>query len=1121
MNCPRCQQDNPPDSRFCAGCGARLAAVCGVCGATPLAGSRFCNQCGTPLAAQTAVPSRFVSPEAYTPRHLAERILTSRSAVEGERKQVTVLFADVKGSLELLADRDPEQARKLLDPVLELMMEAVHRYEGTVNQVMGDGIMALFGAPLAQEDHAVRACYAALRMQAAVGRYAEQARRSEGVLIQVRVGLNSGGVVVRSIGSDLHMDYTAVGPTVHLAARMEQLAAPGSILISVDTLHLVEGYVEVKALGPTPVRGLAEPVETYEVIAAGPVRSRLQAAAARGLTRFVGREAEVELLRRVLQHADQGHGQVVAVVGEPGVGKSRLCFEFTRSHRVASWLVLESSAVSHGKATPYLPVIDLLKAYFRVDPRDDARAVREKVAGKVLMLDRSLEEALPPLLALLDVPVDDPRWQALDPPERRRRTLDAVKRLLLREARVQPLLLVFEDLHWIDSESQVFLDSLVDSLPTTRVLLLVNYRPEYRHDWGNKTYYTQVRLDALPRESAEELLDSLLGPDDRHTPLKRLVIERTEGNPFFLEETMRALVETKVLVGERGAYRLAGGLGDLRVPATVQAILAARIDRLPPDEKRLLQAASVIGKDVPFTLLQAIADADDVALRRQIAHLQAAEFLYESRLFPDLEYTFKHALTHEVAYGSLLHERRRAHHARIVEILEQIPGDRLPELVELLGHHALRGELWEKAVRYLAQAGKRALATSANTAALGFLEQALVALEHLPETRQTVELAIDLRFDLRAALLALGEFDRMQNLLREAETLAERIGDRVRLGWALSHMGEPLRAAGAYERQIEVAERALAIATAEGDPLLAVQLNFQLGSAYSALGAHEHALEFVGKNTQLRVVELFLEQARRGTTRPVPASFSLQARILADLGRFGQAIAIGEEGVRVAEASDRPLPRVTALAGLGRVYVYQGDVRRAVPLLERAVEASRSWDLWLLFHGSAAALAYAYAISGRMADAIPLLVETGDHLRSRKVLRPAASEIWLGEAYLAVDRLDDARRFATHACDLARARQETPDLAYALRLLGAIAAGGDPPDAGTGEACYCEAMAFANGLGMRPLVARCRLGLGALYRRTRRREEAREHVAAAADMFREMEMRFWLERAEAERASLG
>jgi class 3 adenylate cyclase len=656
-------------------------------------------------------------PLAYTPSYLAEKILTSRSALEGERKQVTVLFADLKGSMELLAERDPEDARQLLDPVLDHMMAGVHQYEGTVNQVMGDGIMALFGAPLAHEDHAVRACYAALAMQAAIRRYSEAMRRVHGVEVQIRVGLHSGEVVVRAIGNDLHMDYSAIGQTTHLAARMEQLAPPGSIRLTADTLRLAEGLVRVTALGPVPVKGLTAPVNVFELVEASAIRRRLQAAA-RGLTRFVGREVELVALQQALAQAEAGHGQIVARLGDAGVGKSRLVYEVVHSHRTQGWRVLESASVSYGKATPYFPVIDLLKRYAHVEDRDEPRTVRAKVTGHVLTLDEALQDLLPALLALLDALPDDSPFLTLDPPQRRQRTLDALKRVLLRESQVQPLLLVCEDLHWMDTETQALLDSLVESVPTARLLLLVNYRPEYQHGWGSKTYYIQLRLDPLPPASADAFLQALLGEDPSLVPLKPLLIARTEGNPFFLEESVRTLVETGVLVGTPGAYYLAQAVPSIQVPATVQAVLAARIDRLPPEEKRLLQTAAVLGMEVPLALLQAIAELPEAALHRGLTHLQAAEFLYETRLFPKREYTFKHALTHEVAYTTLLQERRRTLHARIVEALEALAGARLADQVERLAHHAVRGEVWDKAMIYCQQAGARADARAAFREAL-------------------------------------------------------------------------------------------------------------------------------------------------------------------------------------------------------------------------------------------------------------------------------------------------------------------------------------------------------------------------------------------------------------------
>ncbi|MDO8474855.1 MAG: adenylate/guanylate cyclase domain-containing protein [Candidatus Rokubacteria bacterium] len=919
MKCSRCQHENASEARYCNACGVRLDLTCPSCGHGNAPSSLFCNQCGHALngSGSAASAQRFVSPESYSPKHLAEKILTSKAALEGERKQVTVLFADLKGSMELLADRDPEEARKILDPVLTLMMDAVHHYEGTVNQVMGDGIMALFGAPLAHEDHAVRACYAALRMQESVAQYAEGVLRSQGVPIQIRVGLNSGEVVVRAIGSDLHMDYTAVGQTTHLAARMEQMATPGTILLAPATLQLAEGYVQVAARGPVAVKGLPDPVEIYALTGASAQRTRLHAAAARGLTRFVGRAAEIEQIRRTLALADDGRGQLVAVVGEPGVGKSRLVYEFTHSHRTQDWLILEAGSVSYGKATSYLPVIDLLKSYFKVHERETHREIREKVTGKLLTLDRTLEPILPALLALLDVPVDDAHWQALDPAQRRQRTLDAVKHLLLRESQGQPVFVVFEDLHWIDAETQAVLDGLIESLPTARVLLLVNYRPEYQHGWVSKTYYSQLRLDALPPESAGELLSALLGDDPALEPLKRLLVRR--GNPFFIEESIRTLVETQALTGERGAYRLTRPIQAIEVPATVQVILAARIDRLPAEDKQLLQTASVIGKDVPFVLLHAVAEAAEDAVQRGLTHLQAAEFLCETSLFPDLEYTFRHALTHEVAYGGLLHDRRREIHAAIGEAMEHHYAGRLSEQAERLAHHSVRGEAWEKAVTHLWQAGRNARARSVYRQAVAFLEQAVEILTRLPDTAENAALRIDLVCrDLSDPLVILSQYPQLLEHLRAAALLAEKVGDRARLADVLARTVGPLRATGQDDHAVEIGERALALAKEVGDARSNALAGMELSSVHFIRGDTRLA------EALLTQALLALDSLPAGTGDP--DSVWLRRRILENLvrvltttGRYQEAVRRGEEALRMAEDLGHSAPIAWTLGRLGRV----------------------------------------------------------------------------------------------------------------------------------------------------------------------------------------------------------
>jgi len=905
MNCPRCQHETPSDADFCPECGAKLVVLCPSCSTANAPAHKFCKKCGRGLAGATSGGQERIasaSPSSYTPAHLAEKILTSKAALEGERKLVTVLFADLKGSMELLADRDPEEARKLLDPVLEHMMEAVHRYEGTVNQVMGDGIMALFGAPLAHEDHAVRACYAALRMQASLKQYAEQVRRSHAAVVKIRIGLNSGEVVVRTIGSDLHMDYTAVGQTTHLAARMEQLADPGAIVITPGTLALAEGYVEVKSLGPVPVKGIADAVEVYEVTGAGPARTRLQAATRRGLTRFVGRAAEVEQLRRAQQLAGSGRGQVAAIVGEAGVGKSRLVYEFAHSHRLQGWRILESASVSYGKATSYLPVIDLLKGYFKIQDRDDLREIREKVTGKLLTLDEALKPAVTALLALLDAPVDDAGWQTLDPGQRRQRTLDAVKGLLLREAREQPLLVIFEDLHWIDSETQALLDGLVESLGSARLLLLVNYRPGYQHTWGSRTYYSQLRLDVLPAESAGELLEVLLGDDPALGPLQQVLVRR--GNPFFLEETVQTLVETGALVGERGRYRLTQPVPTVQIPATVQVILAARIDRLAPEDKRLLQVASVVGKDVPFALLQAIAELPDDALRRSLDHLQAAEFVYETRLFPDLEYSFKHALTHEVTYGGMLQERRRDLHARVVGAIETLHRDRLGEQVERLAHHAVRGGLRERALPYLRQAGLKATARSALQDARTWFDEALTVLEALPENTFVLEQALDIRLELRPVLNQLGDVQRSMDRLRQAETLAERLNDELRRGRVCALIATTHTNLGQFDEALRRGTSALEIADRVGDLRLRILTRTYLAEAHAQRGDYTRALELTSGTLAALPSHSATEQFDAGAALPAAIYNRLLRTVsLAALGRFTEAAEPAAAMIRLVEAT--------------------------------------------------------------------------------------------------------------------------------------------------------------------------------------------------------------------------
>jgi tetratricopeptide (TPR) repeat protein len=765
----------------------------------------------------------------------------------------------------------------------------------------------------------------------------------------------------------------------------------------------------------------------------------------------------------------------------------------------------------------------LLKRYCHLDEPDDPRTVRAKVTGQVLTLDEALQDTIPALLSLLDVLPDDSPFRTLDPPQRRQRTLDGLKRVLLRESQVQPLLLVFEDLHWIDAETQALLDSLVESLPTARLLLLVNYRPEYQHGWGSKTYYTQLRLDPLPPASADEFLHVLLGDDGGahgRAPLqdlKRRLIARTEGNPFFLEESVRTLVETGVLVGEPGAYHLAQALPTIQLPATVQAVLAARIDRLPPEDKRLLQTAAVIGTEVPLPLLQAIAELPEATLHRDLAHLQAAEFLYETRLFPEPAYTFKHALTHEVAYGSLLLERRRGLHARIVWALEAFAPERGAEQVERLAHHALRGAVWDKAVTYCQQAGARAHDRAAFREAVASFEQALQALAHLPEHGDTGVLAIELRLALDRPLMALGEHGRRLVLLGEAEALARALDDRGRLVLVLAGMSHVLRLMGDPDGAMAAGQQALELSAALGDSALQRQAFYFLGQTYFAIGDFGRAAELLRRNVEATD----RESGTSGTDVRIGSRARL-ARTLGALGAFAEGRRHGEEALRLATREGRGQTPIIVHGCLGELYLAQGDLEHAIRVLEQGLALCRaSGDRdWLRV--IAAGLGYTYALQGRLAEGRALLEEAiNESLRTGALQGLASRVAWLSEVWRLAGRGEEAWQYAHQALDLARQQKARGNEAPALHQLGTIHAHADSPDTAQAEVHYRQALTLAEELGMRPLVAHCRLGLGMLYRKIKKREHARDELSTAIELYRAMEMTFWLPQAEAALAEVG
>ena len=744
MRCPKCQAANLADAQFCEACGAKMEAVCPSCGASASATAKFCRRCGAALAGpvSTSPQPPVPSPRSYTPKHLADKILTSRSALEGERKQVTVLFADVKGSMDLQEGIDPEAWHRIMDRFFVILTDGVHRFEGTINQYTGDGIMALFGAPIAHEDHAQRACYAALHLRDELRRYADELRVTQGLNFSVRMGLNSGEVVVGKIGDDLRMDYTAQGHTVGLAARMEQLAEPGKVLLTEHTAQLISGFFALRDLGPSTVKGVSAPLRLYELEGVGRLRTRFDVARARGLSRFVGRADEMTTLEAALAQAIQGQGRVVGVVAEAGTGKSRLCFEFVERCRARGLVVNEAHAVAHGKSIPFLPVLEMLRHIFDISEQEADRTAREKIAGRLLLLARDFEDALPFLFDFLGIPDPERPVPRMNPDERQRRLFGILRRLVHARSQREPVVMLIEDLHWIDAASEMFLERLVESVSGTRTLLLVNFRPEYHAGWMQKSYYQQLPLLPLGREAVTELLRDLLGADAAMTQLKQLIEERTGGNPFFIEEVVRALFDQGTLVREAGATGrvvLARPVDEIQIPTTVQAVLAARIDRLPEREKQVLQTAAVIGKVFAEPVLRRVAELPEPELAAALRGLVAAEFLDERALYPEAEYAFRHPLTQEMAYRSQLGERRARVHAAVARVIAELYAGKLDERAALLAHH------WEAAGDALEAArwSRRAaewVGLSNFPEALRHWRKVRALIEGLPESAETREL---------------------------------------------------------------------------------------------------------------------------------------------------------------------------------------------------------------------------------------------------------------------------------------------------------------------------------------------------------------------------------------------
>jgi len=1096
MRCSKCAAENREGRKFCAQCGTGLNLRCPSCGAGNTPGEKYCGECGAALAGtQKVSESRPAAPGIRVRSEQSD----SSAALEGERKTVTALFADIKGSTELEQDLDPEEARAIIDPAIKLMIDAARRYDGYVVQSTGDGIFALFGAPVAHEDHPQRALYAGLRMQEELKRYSARLVAEGRNPLQGRVGINSGEVVVRSITTGAgQTEYTPIGHTTNLASRMQAVAPVGSIAVAEPTRKLVEGYFALKPLGPTRVKGVSEPVNVYEVTGLGPLRTRLQRSAGRGYTKFVGRQREMDAMKAVAEQAKAGHGQIVAAMAEPGVGKSRLIFEF-KAVSESGWMVLETFSVSHGKASAFLPVIDLLHGYFKISSADEARARREKVAGKIVILDPTLGDALPYLYALLGIVEEPDPLTQMDAQVRKRRTLDAIKRILIRESLNQPLMVIFEDLHWIDEGTQEFLNLLADSIGTAKILLLVNYRPEYSHQWGSRTYYTQLRLDPLGKESADDMLQSLLGDSGDLGPLKRLIIEKTEGNPFFMEEMMQVLFDQGALV-RNGSIRLIKPLAALKIPPTVQAILASRIDRLPAEEKSLLQMVAVLGRQFSLDLVKRIANGPEEELTRLLADLQLAEFIYEQPAISDTEYTFKHALTQEVAYNSLLVERRKALHERAGAAIAELYAERPEPHYDDLAHHYSRSGDTRKAVQYLMRAGIAALERGGYAQSLERFSSGLELLRTLPDSSERTNWELDLQLKLVVILQAVrgqGDEETLSALQRADELcrLSGRTGDlTVLLGLRSYYFF-----AGQINKAREFADRALVLAEQSDEPTGVILADYSAAHTYFYLGEFLSSLQHAEKARAL------------AGPRPEPWArrTHLQAlhetsRSLWFLGFRERAALRSREASDVARSNLDPFQSAITTGALAELHAYGGQNEQMKQHLEEHLALNAKYGFAPVIPGRAKILEGWWQVERGESELGIAMIRGGIELNSasNNAANAAFYSSLLTRAYARAGRLNDGLRVLDQA--IARVEQSGERFfeAELFRLKGELLHSSNA-DAPSIKTCLRKAIEVARSQSAKSLELRATTSLARLLAKQSNRDEARAMLAEIYGWFTE------------------
>ncbi len=1122
MKCPECQTENPKTRKFCSECGVKLILLCPQCSSENLPGDKFCGECGHELQAtkKEAPPIAYNQPQSYTPKHLANKILTTRASIEGERKVVTVLFADVANSTAISEKLDPEDVHQVMDGCFRILMDEIHRYEGTVNQFRGDCVMALFGAPLALEDHAQRACLASLSIQRAMKGYSEDMRARFGLEFKMRIGLNSGLVVVGSIGNDLRMDYTADGDTANLASRLESLAKPDTVLVSGNTFKLAENYFEFEPLGKVQVKGKEAPQEAYILLRPSDIGTRIAASSARGLTPFVGRKQELETIKEAFEKAQSGQGKVVGIVGEAGVGKSRLRLELRNMLPKGEYTYLEGHCLHYGSAMPYLPLLDVFRAYIGIKEGEQESVIREKMKKRILGLDENLKTVISPFEELLSLKVEDGEYAKLEPQQKREKTFEAFRDLTIRGSQERPLILAIEDLHWIDKTSEEFLDYMIGWLPNMRILLILLYRPEYTHTWGSKSYYRKIGVDQLSSGTSAELVRAILDGGDVMPELRDLILSRASGNPFFMEELTHSLLENGSIVKKGDQYVLSTRASNIQVPNTIQGIIASRMDRLEEGPKRIMQVASVIGREFAFRILHAITEIKE-DLKSNLLNLQGLEFIYEKSLFPELKYIFRHTLSQEVAYNSLLLKRRKEIHEKIGKAIEELYPAHLEQFYEMLAYHYSRSNSLEKACLYSRLSGEKAEGNSSHREACDFYKGAIDLLNELPATAENKKEKLKIISLILPPLAFLGFPEGSLDMLQQGEQISKELGDERRLAKLYNAMGLYYSHKGDPQLGMKYSEDAFKAVRKNWDIELMSPLAFGLSVSYAQTG------EFYKIVDMAPDVIALIEEAEREVDsfsmgwNPYSLLCSFCGHGMGNLGAFDEGRVFLEKGLRNAAKMNDLVALGLVEIQYGRFYLAKGDWKPSKEHFEKGVKYNEEAQ-WIF--GSAVSflgLGYACAMLGDR--------ETGKrHVeKGLEIQRDSGAQVFLSQAHfylgwihMDLGDLKNARSLAEEALRLSQKNNEKLIEAGSWLLLGRILGKTESLQINKAEGSILKGIEISKELKTKASYSLGHLYLGQLYMTGGEMEKAICNLKKAEGMFREMGMDYWLGKAQEVLAAL-